>query len=225
MIPVPLVVLGAGGNSLSIIDAVIETNRKSNSGPLYDLRGFLDDLPENQGRSVLGFPVLGTLADAHRLDPSWRFINGIASETSYRLKPATNDRTGLSRTRFESVVHPGATVSPNARVGVGTAIMAGSVICAEAEIGDHVIILQNTVVNHHSSVGDYATLSSGITVLGFVTIRRNAFVGGGASLRPRISIGEGALVGMGAVVVKDVPPGVTVAGNPARQMREKTASV
>lgn len=222
MIPIPLVVIGAGGNSLSIVDAVIETNRKSNSGPLYDLRGFLDDLPENRGRSVLGFPVLGTLADAPRLDGSWRFINGIASEASYRLKPTTNTRTQIPRTRFESVVHPAATVSPNARVGAGTAIMAGSVICAEAEIGDHVVILQNTVVNHHSTVGDYATLSSGITVLGFVTIARNAFIGGGASLRPRISVGEGALVGMGSVVVKDVPPGVTVAGNPARQMRAKT---
>jgi sugar O-acyltransferase (sialic acid O-acetyltransferase NeuD family) len=167
--------------------------------------------------------VLGPLADATKLDPTWKFINGIASEASFRSKPETNARTGIPRARFESVVHPAATVSPNAKVGAGTAIMAGSVICAEAQVGDHVVILQNTVVNHHSVVGDYATLSSGITVLGFVNIARNAFIGGGASLRPRISIGEGALVGMGSVVVKDVAPGHVVAGNPARQLRVKSA--
>jgi acetyltransferase-like isoleucine patch superfamily enzyme len=31
-----------------------------------------------------------------------------------------------------------------------------------------------------------------------------------------LRVGEGAVVGMGAVVTKDVPPNVTVVGNPAK---------
>jgi acetyltransferase-like isoleucine patch superfamily enzyme len=35
-----------------------------------------------------------------------------------------------------------------------------------------------------------------------------------------VEIGEEAFVGAGAVVVKDVPPGVVVVGNPARVLRD-----
>ena len=40
------------------------------------------------------------------------------------------------------------------------------------------------------------------------------------TLLPGIEIGENALVGAGAVVVKDVPPGKVVAGNPARVIND-----
>jgi sugar O-acyltransferase (sialic acid O-acetyltransferase NeuD family) len=220
MKPIPLVILGAGGNSLSILDAVDEINRRSLRGQVYDLRGFLDDIPANQGKKVLGHPVLGKIDQARDFSEC-QFINGIASAASYTKKPAVNKRAKIPAAKYETIIHPTATVSPNCKVGIGTAIMANSVICAEATIGDHVIILQNTVVNHHSSVGDFATLSSGITVLGFVKIGRNAFVGGAAAIRPSIKIGESALVGMASVVVKDVAAHTTVAGNPAKPLKPK----
>jgi hypothetical protein len=131
MTPVPLMILGAGGNSLSICDAIDEINRRSSKGPVYDLRGFLDDLPENAGREVLGYPVRGRI-DQARDFAGCRFINGIASVASYRHKPAVNARSCIPAEMFETVVHPTATVSPNSRIGSGTAIMANSVICAEA---------------------------------------------------------------------------------------------
>jgi acetyltransferase-like isoleucine patch superfamily enzyme len=52
------------------------------------------------------------------------------------------------------------------------------------------------------------------------TIRRGARVGVGAVLCPAVEIGEEAFVGAGTVVLKDVPPGVVVVGNPARVLRD-----
>lgn len=50
-------------------------------------------------------------------------------------------------------------------------------------------------------------------------VERGASIGGGATLLPGIRIGAGAMVGAGSVVTKDVPPGMTVAGNPARELQ------
>ena len=49
-----------------------------------------------------------------------------------------------------------------------------------------------------------------------VHIGPNAWIGGGAILLPGVTIGEDATVGAGSIVTRDVAPGATVAGNPAR---------
>ncbi|MBW3559362.1 MAG: N-acetyltransferase [Proteobacteria bacterium] len=49
-------------------------------------------------------------------------------------------------------------------------------------------------------------------------IKRGASLGGGSVILPGIIVGEGAMVGAGAVVTRDVPAGVTVVGNPAREL-------
>ena len=47
-------------------------------------------------------------------------------------------------------------------------------------------------------------------------VKKGATIGANATILPGLIIGEGAMVGAGAVVTKDVPPGCTVVGNPAR---------
>ena len=51
---------------------------------------------------------------------------------------------------------------------------------------------------------------------GRVLIRKGAFIGGSALIGCGIEIGEGATVAAGAGVGRDVPPGATAIGNPAR---------
>lgn len=53
-----------------------------------------------------------------------------------------------------------------------------------------------------------------------IVIERNVWIGGQAAVLPGVRIGEGSVVGFRAVVTSDVPPGVVVAGNPARVVRE-----
>lgn len=51
-----------------------------------------------------------------------------------------------------------------------------------------------------------------------VRIGRNVWIGSGAIILPGVSIGDDAIVGAGSVVTRDVTPGTTVAGNPARTL-------
>jgi maltose O-acetyltransferase len=51
-----------------------------------------------------------------------------------------------------------------------------------------------------------------------VMIGRNVWIGGGAILLPGVTVGDDAVIGAGSVVTRDVAPGATVAGNPARSL-------
>ena len=49
-----------------------------------------------------------------------------------------------------------------------------------------------------------------------VRIGRHVWIGGGAIILPGLTIGDDAIIGAGSVVTRDVAPGSTVVGNPAR---------
>ena len=208
-----ILILGAGGNSLGIVDAIEAAGTAA-----YGIAGFLDDLPENRGKSIFGYPVLGSIEQAPEF-PHCMLVNGISSVASFRARGTIVSRTQVPVERFATVVHPSAVVSRRAVIGKGCVILANSVVCPEAILDDHVLILQGSTVNHHSHVGSHVTLSAGVTLLGHVDIGAGAFVGGGSSVAPYVKIGPAALVGMGSVVIRNVAPGSVVAGNPARELK------
>ena len=51
-----------------------------------------------------------------------------------------------------------------------------------------------------------------------VTIGRNVWIGALAVILPGVTMGDDAIVGAGAIVTRDVAPGTTVVGNPARPL-------
>ena len=216
--PKRVIVLGIGGNSMSIADAMDEINLAAGGQPRYELAGFLDDAPELRETLFCGRPVLGSIRDATRFNDCY-FINGIASAGGFRNRAAIAIRSGVPPERFETIVHPRAVIARNARVGRGCAIMANAVICPAAIVADHVLILQNTTVNHDAVIEAHTAVSAGVTILGHVRIGQGAYIGGGVSIAPHVKIGAGALLGMGAVVIRDVAPGLVVAGNPAHEIK------
>ncbi|MBK5913332.1 serine O-acetyltransferase [Rhodocyclus purpureus] len=80
------------------------------------------------------------------------------------------------------------------------------------------------VIGETAVIGDDVTLYHGVTLGGtswnkgkrHPTLGDGVVVGAGAQVLGPISIGAGAKVGSNAVVIKDVPPGSTAVGNPAR---------
>jgi maltose O-acetyltransferase len=65
----------------------------------------------------------------------------------------------------------------------------------------------------------------GHTLLAKISIKDDAWVATHAMIMPGVTIGRGAVVAAGAVVVKDVPEYVVVAGNPAKQVATRSPDI
>jgi sugar O-acyltransferase (sialic acid O-acetyltransferase NeuD family) len=204
------VILGASGNALDILGIIDAL------GAPWEAAGILDD-GRDKGSRFGGLPILGTLAEATALTDVV-FVNGIASERTHRRKLGIIARTGLDAARFVTLIHPLAAVSRRAVIGHGSCVGPGCAISGQVEIGAHTWLGSVAVIGHDCVLGAGATIAPSATLAGGVTLGAQAYVGSGAVLRPGITVGEGALIGMGAVVLRDVPAGVVVVGNPARPL-------
>jgi sugar O-acyltransferase (sialic acid O-acetyltransferase NeuD family) len=117
-----------------------------------------------------------------------------------------------------SVIHGRAFVASGAVCGDGSQVLALAAVCQGASIGTQTIVNTSASVDHECVIGSGVHIGPGAHLAGLVTVGDNATVGTGAVVLPRIAIGEGAIIGAGAVVNRDIPPHVTMVGNPAREV-------
>jgi serine O-acetyltransferase len=103
-------------------------------------------------------------------------------------------------------------INPLCRIGKGIMLdhATGFVAGETAVIGDNVSILQGVTLGGTGKADEDRHPKIGNGVL----------IGAGAKVIGNIKIGECARIGAGSVVVKDVPPRVTVVGVPARIVGE-----
>lgn len=114
-------------------------------------------------------------------------------------------------------------------VGADCKIQSHSFICEGVEIGDEVFVGHGVVfVNDkrpRATNEDGRLQTEADWTLLRTVVERRASLGSGAVILGGLRIGEGALVGAGAVVTRDVPPGETVVGNPARLRAARSSGV
>ncbi len=85
-------------------------------------------------------------------------------------------------------------------------------------IGDHTVISQDVYIcagTHDYTQPDLPLQRQPITIGNGVWVCAGAFIG------PGVTIGDNSVIGARAVVMKDVPPGVVVAGNPMKTIKNR----
>lgn len=118
-------------------------------------------------------------------------------------------------------IQKGAQIGARCKVSSHTFICEGVNIKDEVFIGHGVTFINDRFPKATNADGQLQTEADWKCDATFV--EKGASIGSGATILCGVTIGERAIVGAGSVVTKNVPPGVVVAGNPARVLKGSPA--
>jgi len=146
----------------------------------------------------------------------------------------------------EPFVHPLSQVQTTAigertRIWQFCVVLSGAQIGADCNICSHCFVEDRVTIGNRVTVksgvqiwnglwlGDDVFIGPNVTFTNDIfprsrhpaeelktVVKAGASIGANATILPGVTIGEGAMVGAGSVVIRDVPAGAVVVGNPAR---------
>lgn len=205
-----MIILGAGGHSKVLIDALRLEPEK--------ILGITDADLGKKGQLLLNILVIGGDEEIMKYPADTiRLVNGVGSVRVNPLRRQLYEQFKTRGYRFASIVHPYAIIAADVVLSEGVQVMAGAIIQPGCHIGANTVINTGSVVDHDCHVGDHTHISPGATLSGGVQVGENAHIGTGATVIQGVKIGRNSLVAAGAVVIRDVPDGATVAGVPAKE--------
>lgn len=206
-----LVIIGGGGMGKEIF---YTAKHSIGYGTEFDIKGFLDD----NIHSLDGFhgypPVLNTIRD-YQPEPDDVFTCSIGDvHTKRKICELIKSKGG----KFQTLIHKDCQLRENVTIGEGTIVDCFAIIGSDAIIGENCLIQNYSGIAHDCVIGDYSRIDVRVQTVGGVKIGNNVTVHTNSIISHGVTIGDDAKVGALSFVIRKVKPGVTVQGNPARQI-------
>lgn len=202
-----LIIIGAGGYAKSVLDSIDYYN--------YKIKGFLDEFATE--KEHLGYPILWHSLD--EVDSSEQYFYFIAIGNNERRK-IWFDRLVERKLRLINVVDRSAIISSEAKIGNGCFFGKMSVVNSKAIIGNDCIINTKSLIEHGCTVHNHVNISTNSVINGDVEIGEGSFIGTCSVTIGQKTVGSWSTIGAGAVVINDVGNNVTVAGVPAKVIKQ-----
>lgn len=209
-----IVIIGAGGVGSETAWIIEQINIKKDE---WNLIGFIDDNKLMQGKSIIGYKVIGNIEQLvnnyKRIKKEDRPYVVIAIANYNVKKDIVNKLKDMFN--FATVIHPDLFVHVSNSIGEGCIIYPGVVMTVDIKIGNHVIVSPKCGIGHNSTIGDYVSLLWNVNVSGYDTIGEGSLIGSGVTIIQNKIIGKDSIIGAGAVVIDDFGDKVKAVGVPA----------
>lgn len=188
-----IILIGGGGHCKSCIDAIESTG-------LYSITGIID-LPENLGKLVAGYPVIGCNKDIHSLiRDNNEFLITIGSIGDPSKRAELFNLVKLQGGSLATICAATAYISKTAKLGEGTIVLHQAMVNAAAVVGANCIINTKALVEHDAVIGNNCHISTGSIVNGGTIVGENTFYGSGAVSKQYITIPANSFVKANSIV-------------------------
>ncbi len=205
-----LLIIGAGGFGREML---AWARQSVQFGRDWTIKGFIDDNLKALDGKKTPAAVLGTIKD-HQPAADEVFICAMGIP---KVKRICCELLAGRGAQFTKLFHRTAVLGDNVELDDGVILCPYSVVSANNRLGRGVAVNLHSSIDHDACVGDWSQVNCHCDVTGGVQIGREVFIGSSVAIIPGVKVGDGAYLGAGAVVLRDVLPGVTVFGVPARQ--------
>lgn len=208
-----LLIVGARGWGREVYAAVCET--KAYQDGEFDIYGFLDsDNKVLDGLRGEYPPIISSVED-YKIKPNDMFFVAMGDSKWRRHYAELLKARGA---RFHTIICTNSYVNPTAQIGEGSFISGWTTISDNATIGSHVMIHGLCTIGHDVRIDDYASIEAYSFVGGQAIIGQECVLHPHTTVLRHIKLGKQAEVGAGSVVMRDVPDGMHVHGNPAKKI-------
>ena len=175
---------------------------------------FFDDRWNEMNR-LYGYDVIGSVDDASK-NKEKVYDAAIVSIGNAVVRQKIQERLSLVS---PALIHPSASISNSVSLGEGSVVMPNAVINADTRVGKGVIVNSGAIVEHDCVIDDFAHICPNTALGGGVHVGRRSWIGIGSSIIQLKRIGDDVTVGAGSIIIRDVPNGQTVVGNPAKLLK------
>lgn len=201
-----LILVGGGGHCKSVIDVAESAG--------YNILGIFD-MPEEVGKSVFNYKVIGTDDDIPQYVDKAEFIITVGFIKNPAIRIRIYNRIKEAGGQLATIIASTAYVSRYATLGEGTVVMHQTVVNAGAEVGENCIINTSCNIEHDAVIGDQCHISTGTMINGDCKVGDRVFIGSQSVLANGISVGDDIIVGAGSFIRKSITIKGIYSGNPA----------